>query len=221
MVQFHNINVGARVEVLWRGEVCKGAVRYTGMLVAKPGEWIGIELDDRVGSHSGLHKGVQYFKCKDGHGIFTRARNIRFDSNKRSVFNSYRTISPNSSVDEVLFKKMNGLSLDVDHPDNIERGKPVVRSSYLKTLFKERKEDNLWSRSRQFHKSHLVGAHIKPATMQRPQTAQPSNPYGSKHREPFITPPSIPPCGVPRPVLKRMMKQNYFGTSIPRYSSLS
>ena len=45
MVLFHNINAGARVEVKWRGEIQPGTVRYTGGLVAKEGDWVGIELD--------------------------------------------------------------------------------------------------------------------------------------------------------------------------------
>jgi dynactin complex subunit len=45
MVLFDNINVKARVEVLWRGDIYDGTVRYTGVLVARPGDWIGVELD--------------------------------------------------------------------------------------------------------------------------------------------------------------------------------
>lgn len=47
MVFFHNINPGARVQVRWRGEVENGTIRYAGNLVAKDGEWVGIELDNR------------------------------------------------------------------------------------------------------------------------------------------------------------------------------
>lgn len=45
MVLFQNINVKARIEVLWRGDIHEGTVRYTGVLVARPGEWVGVELD--------------------------------------------------------------------------------------------------------------------------------------------------------------------------------
>ena len=47
MVFFHNINSGARVQVRWRGEIENGTIRYAGSLVAKDGEWVGIELDNR------------------------------------------------------------------------------------------------------------------------------------------------------------------------------
>lgn len=47
MVFFHNINPGARVQVRWRGEIENGTIRYAGSLVAKDGEWVGIELDSR------------------------------------------------------------------------------------------------------------------------------------------------------------------------------
>ena len=47
MVFFHNINPGARVQVRWRGAIENGTIRYAGSLVAKDGEWVGIELDNR------------------------------------------------------------------------------------------------------------------------------------------------------------------------------
>lgn len=47
MVFFHNINPGARVQVRWRGEIENGTIRYAGSLVAKDGEWVGVELDNR------------------------------------------------------------------------------------------------------------------------------------------------------------------------------
>jgi len=47
MVFFHNINPGARIQVRWRGEIENGTIRYAGGLVAKDGECVGIELDNR------------------------------------------------------------------------------------------------------------------------------------------------------------------------------
>lgn len=46
MVFFHNINPGARVQVKWRGEIESGTIRYAGSLVAKDGDWVGVELDN-------------------------------------------------------------------------------------------------------------------------------------------------------------------------------
>lgn len=45
MVFFENINVNANVEALWRGQIHEGTVRYTGVLVARAGEWIGVEVN--------------------------------------------------------------------------------------------------------------------------------------------------------------------------------
>ncbi|KAK2566544.1 Dynactin subunit 1 [Acropora cervicornis] len=67
MVFFHNINPGARVQVKWRGEIESGTIRYAGSLVAKDGDWVGVELDNAVGNTSGLFKGIQYFHCRNGH----------------------------------------------------------------------------------------------------------------------------------------------------------
>lgn len=73
-----------------------------------------------------------------------------------------------------------------------------------------------------FNKSHLVGAHIPSATRQRSQSAtslhHDKDFNWNKH---FISPCSIPHSHVPRPILKRMLRFEYFGSSIPRYSSLS
>ena len=73
-----------------------------------------------------------------------------------------------------------------------------------------------------FNKSHFVGAHIPSATRQRSQSAtslhHDKDFNWNKH---FISPCSIPHSHVPRPILKRMLRFEYFGSSIPRYSSLS
>lgn len=105
MVFFHNINPGARVQVKWRGEIESGTIRYAGSLVAKDGDWVGVELDNAVGNTSGLFKGIQYFHCRSGHGIFTHARNIRFPPSKRILHDTYKPVSKTSFVDESLFAK--------------------------------------------------------------------------------------------------------------------
>lgn len=73
-----------------------------------------------------------------------------------------------------------------------------------------------------FNKSHSVGAHIPCATSQRSKSAMAINPReDSSWKKPFISPPSIPNVHVPRPILRRMLRMEYFGTTIPRHSSLS
>ena len=47
MVFFHNITIGARVQVRWRGGIENGVIRYAGNMVTKDGEWVGLELDNR------------------------------------------------------------------------------------------------------------------------------------------------------------------------------
>lgn len=56
MVFFHNINPGARVQVKWRGEIENGTIRYAGSLVAKDGDWVGIELDNRGSVNDGASR---------------------------------------------------------------------------------------------------------------------------------------------------------------------
>ncbi|KAL9965692.1 hypothetical protein ACROYT_G029530 [Oculina patagonica] len=217
MVFFHNINPGARVQVRWRGEVENGTIRYAGNLVAKDGEWVGIELDNRVGNTSGLYKGIQYFHCRDGHGIFTHARNVRFVPSKRTLRDSYKPVSKTSVIDETLFAKTEAT------PVKSSSDPEVISPKYLNRVKTMIQGEDAWPEARtRFNKSHLVGAHISPATRQRSQSAT------SLHREeyfnwnkPFISPSSIPHIHVPRPILKRMLGFEYFGTTIPRYSSLS
>ena len=79
-----------------------------------------------------------------------------------------------------------------------------------------------WAETKaRFNKSHLVGAHIPCATIQRSQSAMSLHHEEDFAKKPFISPPSISHIHVPRPILKRMLGFEYFGTSIPRYSSLS
>lgn len=103
MVLFININVGQRVEVIFKGEVHEGTVKYKGGLANTTGDWVGLELDEQVGKHNGLHKGRQYFSCKNKHGIFIHPSRIRFTFTKRGHFDTYKSVSPESSFDGTLF----------------------------------------------------------------------------------------------------------------------
>ncbi|XP_071499016.1 uncharacterized protein [Diadema antillarum] len=103
MVLFININVGQRVEVIYKGEVHEGTVKYKGGLTNVTGDWVGIELDEPVGKHNGLYKGRQYFSCRNKHGIFVHPSRIRFMFTKRMYFDTYKSVSPDSSFDETLF----------------------------------------------------------------------------------------------------------------------
>lgn len=217
MVFFRNVKPGARVQVRWQGEIETGTIRYAGSLVAKDGEWVGIELDNRVGNTSGLYKGIQYFQCRDGHGIFTHARNIRFVPSQRRLHDTFKVVSRTSFVDETLFSKTEVA------PVKSYSDPEVITTKYLDRVKTMIQGEFPWPEAKtQFKKNHLVGAHIPSATRGRSQSAayfKPEEAYSlNKH---FISPSSIPSIHVPRPILKRMLRSEYFGTTIPRYSSLS
>lgn len=217
MVFFHNINPGTRVQVKWRGEIETGIVRYAGGLVAKDGDWVGVELDNAVGNTSGLFKGIQYFHCRDHHGIFTHARNIRFPPSKRTLHDTYNPVSKAPFVDETFFAK-NKVPTVKSYWDP-----EIISHQYLYRVKSLIQGEDMREKTRtRFQKSHLVGAHILPATMHRSQSAMALHQEAeSKYNKPFISPSSIPHSHVPRPTLKRMIKMEYFGTTIPRYSSIS
>ncbi|KAK1825907.1 CAP Gly-rich domain-containing protein, partial [Podospora conica] len=51
-----------------------GTVRYAGEAAFAPGDWVGVELDDysAKGAKDGSVRGMRYFECAMGHGIFIR-----------------------------------------------------------------------------------------------------------------------------------------------------
>lgn len=103
MVLFANINIGQKVQVLYKGEVYSGIVKYKGGLANTKGDWVGVELDLPVGKHNGIYKGRQYFSCRTNHGIFVHPSNVRFNYLKRWYFDTYLSVSPTSFVDDTLF----------------------------------------------------------------------------------------------------------------------
>jgi hypothetical protein len=69
-----DIKVGQTVE---SKEGKQGIVRYVGALEAAPeGLWVGIELPDRSGKNDGSVKGVRYFTCEVGRGLFIRKESV-------------------------------------------------------------------------------------------------------------------------------------------------
>jgi len=61
-----------RVTVIAHSRLCDGTVRYVGETGFKPGEWVGVQLDEPIGKHDGSVNGQLYFKCPDRFGLFTR-----------------------------------------------------------------------------------------------------------------------------------------------------
>jgi len=60
--------------VLFRGQ--GGTVRYIGETNVGVGEWIGVEMDQEIGTHDGSLFGVRYFTCTDRHGVFAQAAQL-------------------------------------------------------------------------------------------------------------------------------------------------
>ncbi|ORZ24082.1 hypothetical protein BCR42DRAFT_402214 [Absidia repens] len=67
--------LGAYVTLIKRPLPTMGYVRYIGPVEGEPGDWVGVELEHRVGNCDGLIKGQRFFKTDPQRGIFTK----RFD----------------------------------------------------------------------------------------------------------------------------------------------
>lgn len=69
-----NITVGQRC--MYADSVAtmekRGVVAFVGQTSFKPGFWVGINLDEPVGKHSGTVDEVEYFKCPNKHGVMVR-----------------------------------------------------------------------------------------------------------------------------------------------------
>ncbi|KAJ2957857.1 hypothetical protein NQZ79_g6473 [Umbelopsis isabellina] len=66
------IQVGSRVKLLGRPLQTLGTVQYMGDMHLSPGEWIGVLLDERVGTHNGTVDGNFYFEAPAHKGIFLK-----------------------------------------------------------------------------------------------------------------------------------------------------
>ncbi|XP_071949983.1 uncharacterized protein [Antedon mediterranea] len=241
MVLFININVGQNVEVLHKGRILAGTVKFKGSLANVRGDWVGIDLQEPLGKHCGIFKGRQYFTCHEKHGIFVHPSCVRFSITRRCLFNSYRTVSPTSIVDETLFQKRKSHIRSKTVPTSISDSYLVTASDGfddLKRSWDGRIESNTWnsalsysdttntgslSPSRTFNLLHSVSGTRKAATM-RPKTAARSLSYTSVpiHAEydeevmEFITTPTIPKSHMPMDVLARQDKRGWDRLHKPR-----
>ena len=66
--------IGDRVLI---GDVKAGKLLYIGKTQFAPGEWCGIELEDRDGKHDGKIHGIRYFTCRQDHGIFAPVHKVQ------------------------------------------------------------------------------------------------------------------------------------------------
>lgn len=57
---------------------CLQVVRYVGDTDARPGVWVGVELDRPLGCNDGSAMGKRYFTCAQGHGLFVRPSAVRW-----------------------------------------------------------------------------------------------------------------------------------------------
>lgn len=60
-----------------------GTVEYIGNLAGKEGVWVGLRLDDPLGTNDGTYNGVRYFHAKDKCGLFakyTRLEKMQLDA---------------------------------------------------------------------------------------------------------------------------------------------
>ncbi|KAI9243891.1 CAP Gly-rich domain-containing protein [Phascolomyces articulosus] len=72
------VHMNARVRLIRRPLPTYGYVRFIGHVDFAPGqEWIGIELDSRVGKNDGSVKGKRYFSTDRDRGIFALRENLQ------------------------------------------------------------------------------------------------------------------------------------------------
>jgi dynactin 1 len=90
MATIPDLSVGARCEISGKA----GTIRFVGATDFAPGRWVGVELDEPSGKNDGSVHGKRYFDCKQNHGVFARASQIR------SLSESVN--SPQSQVSKIL-----------------------------------------------------------------------------------------------------------------------
>ncbi|XP_070797039.1 centrosome-associated protein 350 [Pituophis catenifer annectens] len=85
-------SIGDRVLV---SNVQPGTLKFKGRTNFDKGFWAGVELDKSEGNNNGSYNGIQYFDCKEKHGIFAPPQKISLfsesfgndlDSNENSFF---------------------------------------------------------------------------------------------------------------------------------------
>ncbi|CAH1777262.1 unnamed protein product [Owenia fusiformis] len=227
MVLFINVNVGQRVEVLYKGDVHLGTVRYKGGVVNRRGDWVGVDLDKKAGKHNGTVRGSRYFQCREGHGIFTQAQHIRFIPMKRCMFNRYHTVEPEEEfAEEDLFNTSPRPDVRDSPYDPIRISRSY--SEDATELFPERHVESYTERRRSHHLSHSVGNTMPAATMRRPYSAMAQFTYTSAPihhytpgKEPFCSTPTIPKIHMPHSALKRQVRRGWTDSHYVREMSVN
>ncbi|ORX61790.1 hypothetical protein DM01DRAFT_314812 [Hesseltinella vesiculosa] len=71
--------VGSRVNLFKRPLPTIGTVRYIGPVESEIGEWVGVELDHRVGNSDGCIRGKRYFSTDPQRGIFLKRNDLELE----------------------------------------------------------------------------------------------------------------------------------------------
>ncbi|EAT47335.1 AAEL001582-PA, partial [Aedes aegypti] len=75
--------VGESVQI--RPYNTSGVIAFVGGTHFQGGTWIGVELDTPTGKNDGTVQGIQYFNCKQKHGIFVRVDKLILDKRGRAI----------------------------------------------------------------------------------------------------------------------------------------
>ncbi|XP_033638216.1 dynactin subunit 1-like [Asterias rubens] len=240
MVLFLNISIGQRVEVYFKGQIFSATVKYKGGLSNVTGDWVGVELDKPVGKHSGIFKGREYFTCKTKHGIFVHPSRIRFTPLKRNIFDTYKSVSPRSYVEETLFRPTSAPRV-IGPYDPVSVSETFARSASAgfydmnaswhagkKCLSKS--ESFACAPTPDFHRSHNIGRTLTPKKPQRPKSAMdlsisngrtsPLRTFYSRTDSPFISSPAVPKTHMPSEALKLQDMRGWSCTQKPREWSI-
>ncbi|KAL5286205.1 KIF13B family protein [Megaselia abdita] len=75
--------VGESVQI--RPYNTSGVISFIGQTHFQGGTWIGVELDTPTGKNDGTVQGIQYFQCKQKHGIFVRCDKLILDKRGKAM----------------------------------------------------------------------------------------------------------------------------------------
>ncbi|KAM6455499.1 centrosome-associated protein 350 isoform 2-T3 [Liasis olivaceus] len=117
-------SIGDRVLV---SNVQPGTLRFKGLTNFAKGLWAGIELDKPEGNNDGSYNGIQYFDCKEKHGIFAPPQKISLIS---------ESFGNDMDTNENLFFKHkldNQYKTNQKGPDSLEEEKDKERHSNEKS----------------------------------------------------------------------------------------
>ncbi|WUR03553.1 restin [Vairimorpha necatrix] len=102
---------------------CIATVKYIGNLEGEEGIWIGLELNQPIGKHDGVHKEKRYFTCEEKCGIFMKESKLR----------------ENVQVTNISQISNNKQDLDYEYENNVQK---IIKDSVYKAKIKKMKTEN-------------------------------------------------------------------------------